>query len=289
MRNNSNYTKQWSSQNPGMLVILLDQSYSMREAYAEEGTKADFTATVFNRLIQEAINMNQDGERVPPRMKIAVIGYGGNGGDSVELMRIGFLDEYAESPLRTKRTKQKVADGDLRIVEIEVEQPVYFEAKANGSTVMGLAFQMARRIIEDFRGQYPNSPAPVLINVSDGSPWSNERKFKERDLAIAEARKIMAIPTPDGNPLIFNAHIGTGFMPCICPSKMSELKGRQAQFLFEISSEVPEVYRDTARKYDFVLDEHARGFVSNASADLFIRFINFGSSGAFARDRMSST
>lgn len=288
MNNTGYYTKQWSSQAPGMMIFLIDQSYSMREAYVENGTKAEFTATVINRTLQESIIANQDGDRVKRRVKIVVIGYGGKGGDSIEIMCNDFLDRLADHPLKMKTAHQKVVDGDLRLTEITVQQPVFFEAKAKGSTAMGLAFQTAHKLIEESHIEYPDSPAPIILNVSDGSPWSNERKFKEKEFAIEEAKNIMAIQTPDGNPLIFNAHIGNGFTQCVCPSQVTDPRNYQAKFLFEISSEIPEAYMNTARKYDIILEDHARGFVSNASPDIFIKFINFGSSGAIAQDRMSA-
>ena len=288
MSNKDYYSKQWSSRNPGHLLFLVDQSYSMREAYGEDGSKAEFTANVLNRTIQEAVNMCQDGESLKNRLKISVIGYGGKGGDSVEVMCDDFISGYANNPLRIKKTRQKIVDGDLRLTEIEVNQPVFFEPKAKGSTAMGLAFQTALQLIEGFRSEYPDSPVPMLINVSDGAPWSHERKFQERDLAYAMAQKIMSITTPDGNPLIFNAHIGSGYPRYVCPSDASVLNGRQENFLYSISSEIPERLMSVARKFDLILEEHARGFVSNASPDVFINFINFGSSIGLTRDRMSA-
>lgn len=282
------YSKQWTSKNPGLLVFLVDQSYSMREPYAENESKARFTATVINRTIQETIHMNQDGEAVKNRLKIAVVGYGGKGGDSVEVMCNDFLETLADHPVGMRKTKQKIVDGDLRITEIDVDQPQFFEAKAKGSTAFGRALQTTRMLIEEFCSEHPDSPTPIVINVSDGSPWSNELKFKERELAIAEAKKIMDLPCTNGRPLIFNAHIGSGYPQCVCPASYAELTGKREQFLFDISSEVPEAFSKVARKFDLVLEEHARGFVSNASPDVFIKFINFGSSGAWVHDRMSA-
>ena len=159
------------------------------------------------------------------------------------------------------------------------EVPIFIDPLAKGSTVMGTALAEARSAILKFCATYPDSPAPIIINVSDGSPWSNALGFKEADLALEEAKRIMSIETPDGPPLIFNAHIGTGHPQYTLPADRSTLQGRQAHFLYDISSEVPEAFRATALKCGFNLDDHAKGFVSNASPDVFIRFINFGSSG----------
>jgi len=281
MNSIQNNAKQWTVRHPGWLIFMVDQSHSMQDVYSEEETKADFTAKVINRTIHELINMNLDGETVKDRMKIAVVGYGGLGGDSVQVMRVGMLSSYADNPLRISKARQKVVDGDLVLTEIEVEQPVYINSLAKGSTAMGKAFRLVGKMLLDERERHGLDYTDIIvINVSDGSPWSHELKFKERDLAVGEAQALMRNGT-----LIYNAHIGNGQPRLICPDRVDSSDGRQAGFLFDISSEIPQCCLDTARKFDLFLADGARGFVSNASPDVLIKFINFGSSGAFTKDR----
>ena len=282
MENIRNDAKQWTVRHPGFLIFMIDQSHSMQDVYSEEGTKADFTAKVINRTIYELINMNLDGETIKDRMKIAAVGYGGQGGDSVQIMRVGMLSSYANHPLQINKTKQKVVNGDLVLTEIEVEQPVYINSLAKGSTAMGKAFQLVRKeLINESKQQEQNYSDIIVINISDGSPWSHELKFKERDLALEEAQSLMRNGT-----LIYNAHIGNGYPKMVCPDHINSSDGRQAKFLFDISSEIPQCYLNTARKFELYLSDGARGFVSNASPDVLIKFINFGSSGAVTKDRM---
>jgi len=278
---------QWSSKHPGLQIYLIDQSHSMREEYPEQKNKAEFAATVINRNIAETILMNSAGEEVKNRERIIIIGYGGEGGDSVNVMRNGMLSHYADHPLRMKKTLQKVSNGDRGLAEIEVETPIFIEALAKGSTAMGKAFHLAYGFVQEYVAEHPNGPSPHLINITDGSPWSYELGHKEVDYAIEEVKRIMALKTIDGYTLVLNAHIGTGHPQYICPGEETALKGRQANFLYEISSEIPEALKVTADKFGIVLGKHARGFVSNASPDVFIKFINFGSSGGLV-DRISA-
>ena len=283
MENIRNDVKQWTVRHPGFLIFMIDQSHSMQDVYSEEGSKADFTAKVINRTIYELINMNLNGETIKDRMKIAVVGYGGQGGDSVQIMRAGMLSSYANNPLQINKAKQKVVNGDLVLGEIEVEQPVYVNPLAKGSTAMGKAFQLVRgTLVDECKEQGRNYSETIVINISDGSPWSHELKFKERDLALGEAQSLMR----DG-VLIYNAHIGNGHPKLICPNHIDSSDGRQAKFLFDISSVIPQGYLNMARKFELYLSDGARGFVSNASPDVLIKFINFGSSGAFAKDRLA--
>ena len=278
--NNMDNSKQWSSKTPGYIIFLVDQSGSMKESYPEKGNKANFTALVINRTIHELIEINADGEKPKDRVFITIVGYGGKGGDSVEEIRSDFLSDFSERPIRIEAGKQKISDGNGGLIEINVNNPIFIEPVANGLTPMGSALEYAKRLIEDWLSDKPNNPAPVIINVSDGLPYSNARSDEESK-AIEEATAIMNLSCDDGNPLIFNAHIGDDFLrKCTCSSSESELPDNQAKFLFRISSKIPESYKKAAEKnLGLTVQPNSRGFVSNADPETFIKFINFGSSG----------
>lgn len=281
------YTAQWSTKTPGLLVFLVDQSHSMGEKYPENGTKAEFAATVINRSISNLIEGCANGAMPKNKARIAIIGYGGKGGDSVELLRDGMLTDYASNPIRIKKVFQKEPDVDRGLVEIERYVPVYLEAVSRGCTAMGDAYHMAFDIVSQFIADNPACPAPNLINVSDGSPWTYEREHKELEYAEAEAKRIMSLECADGSPLVFNDHIGTGSPQYICPGPDVVVRGRQPNYLSRTSSIIPYTYRVAASKLGLVLVDNARGFVSNASPEVFTALIQLGSSGAM-RDRMSA-
>ena len=94
----------------------------------------------------------------------------------------------------------------------------------------------------------------------------------------------MNINTGDGNPLIFNVHLGQPpFNETKFSSTENDVSDKEGKILFKISSKVPETYREAARKHEFVTDVDSRGFVSNAGPETLIKFINFGSSGGTDR------
>ena len=136
--------------------------------------------------------------------------------------------------------------------------------------------------------QNPDSPAPIVVIVSDGMPRSKgvDDAVEEAN-AITVAQEIMTMTCADGHPLIFNCHIGNGNKKCEFPSSEDELPDDQSKFLFKISSEVPASYKEAARKLELDLADGSRGMVSNADPVTFIKFINFGSSGA-NQDKMSN-
>lgn len=266
---------QWSTKSPGHLIFLVDQSHTMGEKYSGNRNRAECAAEGINLCYNDLFLANQDGLGVFNRGFSQIIAYGGQGGDSVKKLLEGTFSELANNPLRIEKLKQNIADGDRGMVEVEKEMAIYIDPVWRGCTVMGDALEMAYdEIIK--RG----ADHVTLINISDGGPWSYKREFKEMDYAIEQAQRIMSLDIPDGHPRILNAHIGSGQPQYICPGPETRLIGRQANFLWEISSELTDADRAAARKFEMFLAPHARGFISNADALTLLRFIQFGSSAA---------
>lgn len=274
-----NNSMQWSTATPGYIIFLIDQSGSMSEEYDHDMSRADFTAMVVNRTIQELILANGAGNYIKKRAFVSLIGYG----DAIQNLRSDFISEFAESPIRVQKVKKRVFDGAGGIIEIEDEFPIFLEPKADGLTPMGEAFETAQELIENWINITPGRPAPVIINISDGMPCT-EDEDEEPHKSIDVANQIMKMSTQDGHPLIFNVHIGGdkslkhGF-----EESENELSTEQARLLFKISSKVPESYKGQATSLGFSVRNESRGFISNAEATDLIQFINFGSSGAVDR------
>jgi len=274
---NSN-SKQWSSATPGYIIFLVDQSGSMSETYTEGKTRSEFTALVINRTINELINTNMDGEKVKDRVFISMIGYGGSSSLAVDDIRSDYLSSFADNPLRMEQLKKKVSDGAGGLIEIDEQMPIFIEPTANGLTPMADALSFARELIEGWLQKKPNNPAPIIINISDGMPFTGSSINEAMSNSISVSKEIMNIKSADGNPLIFNCHLGVGQSYSFNENE-SELSDDQAKFLFNISSEIPDSYRNAAVKHDFTIKAKSRVFVSNAKPEMFIKLINFGSSG----------
>jgi uncharacterized protein YegL len=248
----------------------------MSSPYPEKGSKADFTAMVINRTINELININMNGDKVKDRVFISIIGYGN---PAVKEIRSDYLSKYAASPLRIESGNQKVSDGNGGLIEIDIQNPIFIESASSGGTPMGSALEFAKTLVESWIQKKSENPAPVIINISDGLPTDTEQK------SIQVASQIMALSCGDGNPLIFNAHIGNDAAKYSCNESESELGvDEQAKFLFQISSKIPDSYKDAAQKQELAVKQNSRGFVSNADPETFIKFINFGSSGGSDRN-----
>lgn len=275
-----NNSKQWNSATPGYLLFVVDQSGSMEEEFIEGTSKAEYTASVINNMIEELIDSCMAGEQIKDRVYISIIGYGGSGGTSVENLRSDYLSDFADKPIRLELVKEKYPGSNGTVVEVDVEKPIYVEPIAQGLTPMGDALNMANKLISVWIERKPECPAPVVINVTDGMPFEGPDVHDEPLKSINAANAIMAMHTLDGSPLVFNVHIGDAKKKVRFPEAESALISEEAKLLFKLSSKVPASYRKAATKFGFDLNEDSRGFVSNADPDTLVNFINFGTSGA---------
>lgn len=275
------HSKQWSSATPGLLIFLIDQSGSMLSQYKDTpDSRTVFATRVVNRVINDIIKKNFNGTQPKDRCFIVAIGYSVG---ATELCS-GYLSELHNSPKRLEQVKKSISDGAGGLVEIDKTMPIWVEPTLkDGWTDMAQAFKMAKEIIESWVNDNPDSPAPVIINVSDGIPYYDHKDSVECARETSDiAKDIMNIITADGNVLIFNAEIGEGATQIILPNSINDVQvgGKGAEFLYEISSEIPEGYKGAADKNGLTpfLKDGSKGAVFAADAEYLIKLIDFGSS-----------
>ena len=266
---------QWSSATPGLLVILVDQSGSMTLPYDGGDSRTVFAAKAVNRLINTLIQKNFNGRTPKNRCYVAVIGYD----VEAKVLAKGYLDKLNDNPIRIDTVQKKVSDGAGGLVEISSKMPVWVEPiKDNLWTNMTAAFLMAKDLVEAWISDKPQNPAPVIINISDGTPYYDQKDvnvYMKETISVVD--QIKQLSTEDGSVQIFNAMIGEG-QKVVFPSSESELITEEAKFLYEISTVIPEAYKRAAEKNQLVYQQGARGAICQADAELLIKLIDFGSS-----------
>ena len=273
----ANYEKLWSSANPGFLIIMLDQSGSMGEEYIDGESKASFASKGINNVIGAIIDKNYSGDKPKDRCFIAVIGYA----TEAKLLKHGFLSEFAAQPLRLEKIKKKMNDGAGGFIEVEDNMPIWFEQEANGVTNMAAAFKIAAQLINDYFKANSASPAPIIINISDGAPciWNGTEAVLDLDETTKMAQSIMATSCEDGNVLIFNAHIEASSFNVQLPNDRNMLPNDDgAHFLFDISSVIPDSYKKAADKSGLKVKDGSRGCMISCDAEGLVKLIDFGSS-----------
>lgn len=254
--------------NPGCIIILVDQSWSMNEEW-QTGTKKEQAALIVNRAIYDLALKCQQGVEIRQRCFVSIISYG----ESVDCVVEGMIADVYASPIEVKTVKKAIPDGAGGIVEVEVELPIWLQPRASGGTPMHEAFERASKIVNDWISDWPDSFPPVVINVTDGDPTYP-------DLAGDAARTIMSLHTTDGNVLVYNIHIADADFELVFPSNNTQFSDNPfAEFLFSISSVLPESLFPIALDQGFSPQPDARCFAYDAGEALTTRIIEFGSPG----------
>ena len=254
------------SSNPGCIIILVDQSWSMSEPFGDNGTKAEQAALAVNRVLEELVLACRRGDEIRDRCHVTVIGYG----ESVNCVVDGMISEVPSALVEVKKVKKLISDGAGGVIETEIEMPIWLDPKASSQTPMHEAFQGASEVIEHWISDKPDGFPPIVINITDGAAT-------RPDLAADTARKIMNLRTSDGASLVFNLHIANSGKMIVFPHNTTQFSGEPlAEFLFDISSALPQLLVEEAGKKGFSLELGARCFGYNMDEPSMIQILQFG-------------
>lgn len=266
------YRQLISAANPGLILILVDQSLSMNQAFGPE-TRASEAAAAVNRVIYEIQQASQAGQRIRDRCYVGVVGYGA----TVKGLVGGMISQVASSAKEYRPVRRKVSDGDGGLTEIDWSMPVWVDPFAKNGTPMDEAFDLAHKLVSAWVKNHPDCFPPVVINITDGMP-NDLQNGGDGSRTRAAARRLLGLHTSDGDVLLFNAHICDGQLgEIVLPTHVPEAADVYAQFLFDISSRIPDPLLDTARNVGFDTRAGARGFVFDARPETLVRLLTFGS------------
>ena len=264
----ANNEMQWSSATPGLLVIMIDQSGSMTLGYDEGDSRSEFAAKAVNRVINTLIQKNFDGKEPKNRCYVVVLGYD----EDVKVLVSGYLKELEKNHKRLASVSKKISDGDGGLVKIDTKMPIWVEPiYEDNYTNMMAAFKTAKDLVGKWIQDKPDHPAPVIINISDGVPYDGRDPQECMAETIDIVHSIKQFNTADGKVQIFNAMIGEGGKSIVFPQSENQLDSVEAQFLFEISTEIPEAYRSAAEKNELAFKPGARGAIYNADAEHLVK------------------
>ena len=256
--------------NPTCFVILVDQSSSMNEGWGADTTKAEGASRAVNRVLENLVLACAAGEDIKDRCYVSVVGYGGFG-ERVDCVVDGMISEVATTLIKVEKVKKLIPDGAGGVIEVEVEMPIWLEPRAENGTPMHKAFERAAEIVQRWCEEWPNGFPPCVINITDGAA-------SDPAMTATAARKIMNFGTTDGKVLVYNLHISNNADEAILPHNTSRFAGDYlAEFLFSISSILPDALREAAIALDIPAEPDARCFAYNADERWMISLLNFGS------------
>lgn len=275
------YERPWYSQNPGCLIVLIDQSGSMDEPIRGDSAgrhKCDIAATIVNNTLSRLANDNTTNAGVKARAEVAIIGYGSNGvgsafGGALSNRDFVTLPELKMQPLRVETRMKYETDETGEKIGTPVEFPIWVEAQANGGTPLGEALRAATHLAHTWAANHIDSHPPLVINITDGAATDcgPSRDFTQY------ARALTDISTADGSVLLLNCHISsTSVISLQYPADESLLSNADplAQMLFQTASVLPDNIRARMAARGVVAEPAAKGFIYNGDAvslsDMFV-------------------
>lgn len=287
------YENNFTRANPGLIVILVDQSGSMSIEWTDGKSLAEQTAMVINRCIAEIGFRFTAGTTVKESANIVLIGYGGDPSYEAQLIRSGSIREFIEQPIRREVVKKKEYNREMGFYEIDFEVPINIEPVAGYVTPMGSALMLAESIVKEWVNRTDDrdaakDPVPLIINISDGAP-TDEDGYVMTDFSpiVNIANSIKSIDCPDGHPLIFNIHLSAdcNTEEVQFPESKSQLPDELSCLLYDMSSSLPDTMVDSAKLCGFPnVRAGVKTFMSNVNkVEQFVQFLNFGTKGTAIR------
>jgi hypothetical protein len=269
------YRAEINRKQPALLLLLIDQSYSMSEPWGEDGKpKAQALADTVNRLLTSAVVQCSKGDNtIHDYFDVGIIGYGVN----VDLALHGAdpnrpvlpIGEVGRNPRRVDQVMRKIPDGAGGIIEAPLSMPVWLDPVSNGATPMVHAMEIAEKTVSAWCGLNRDSFPPIVINLTDGVSTDGDPS--------SAAARVRSAQTNDGATLLFNVHLSAGAAgELVFPASAQGLPDSYAATLFEMSSQLPTQLAEAAAMAGYRMTPGARGFLYNAKAVAVTEFLDIG-------------
>jgi len=266
------FSRVFDQANPGLILFLLDQSSSMKDAVGGR-PKSHIAAGAINQTIETLIERCRRGASIVDKADVGVIGYGAE-------TRYELIDGIAalnESFARIETVNTEVSTPAGRQT-MPVEHKVWVEPRHVNSTPMAEALDMAAAKLREWVDKYPDAPPPVVINVTDGVPndLQNRGNGSATRAAAERLRKL------GGNVelcLLLCVHVSSNSTSTkIFPAERADMRDAYEQLLFDISSVLPAELSGLARSKGLPVRDGCKLLAINAAPNDLLRILDFGSS-----------
>jgi len=262
------FSRKFDQSNPGLILFLLDQSSSMTEKI-DGIAKSRIAAMAINKTIESLVERCKRSSVIVEKAVIGVIGYGAQ-------TRYELIESVVTLNDSFKRidVEQESAGGTMMV---PVEYKVWIEERAQNSTPMAEALNLAADKLNEWADNYPDAPPPVAINVTDGAPNDLQRGGDGSETRAAAA-KLRGFNGTRDRCLLFSVHIGGGSKATIeFPSARNQVQGEYEELLFDISSIIPDELLALGLSKGLSVKPGCRLMAVNASNNTLLSILDFGS------------
>lgn len=225
------YTRRGTRRDPKLVIFLIDESTSMLDKSGAE-PKHVLVDRCVNSAIEQLVTICNRADGVRDYAELSVIGYGGRDRESPVLRSLLSTPSGAwTASLSAVAEMASVIDG----------RATYVTSQPDGWTPMGAAIRLAGRLVSDWLVEHGDSPAPVIVNVTDGVPTDDDAPEGPVD---EWATKLAKLSTSDGSCLLLNVGAptvnGDVLERSIFPSgaELPDVQG--AKRLWGLASELPD-------------------------------------------------
>jgi uncharacterized protein YegL len=233
------YTQPATALTPALVIYLLDGSDSMNERCGNT-TKIEMVNQSLRAAVKDMVRRSMRDGVPQARYKVAVFAY-----SSDVLDVLGGIRDLPE------------------LLQIGVP-----EVSASGVTDTAAGFQAVEQLLSQHIGTFQRCPAPLVCHLTDGI-------FTQADPAPV-VRRIQAMQVNDGAVLVENVYVADGMLRKPVANwhewsgvmRAGDLADAYARYLYELSSPLPETYRQSINDYGFQLKPGAGLFFPGTHSDL---------------------
>lgn len=275
------YQREMSRDHKGCVLFLLDQSYSMVEPLGgSEQRKCDQLAGAVNAWLHNMAIRAAGDAGIRDWLDVGVIGYrtDNHAMPIIEPVLQGPLagrklvsiTDIGNHPARIDTVTQRIEDEDTgEVIEAPLDSPIWIDPIAEGSTPMCHVLHEAYQLLAGWIAEHPDSFPPMVVHITDGESQDSDPR------PYAEALRSLA--TSDGNVLLFNCHLSMQSGGSVAfPSPGATFPDPLADTLFEMSSELPPPFFQSAVAEGIQLAAGARGMAFNADMVVLVKFLDMG-------------
>ncbi len=265
----------FSVRHPGCVVILIDQSGSMKDHVAVGGeTLRDICTGAVNAALQDIADMCTRQKVVQPRLVVGVIGYGATPASAWGPKLQSWATTGATLVPLSVMAANKEENGQW------IAPSPSDESGGFPGTPMGAAIELAWKWCDPWAAEHKESLPPILINITDGVP---DAGTEDRTRAAANAFK--AIQTEFGNGIVLTYHVSKQSQDSAIqfPNATDvERMTPECRLMFDISSDLPDWMANHAKdslKGSVVVQNGCRGLVFGAAVTHLTAVLRFASRG----------